>query len=65
MPASRNWYGIAWNGSYYTVPAYGTAVMAVSKDGVSWRELFLRRYQLLQIMVIIFWKQLASQATII
>ena len=41
MPASRNWFGIGWNGSYYTVPAYGTAVMAVSKDGASWRELAL------------------------
>ena len=41
MPTSRNWYGIAWNGSYYTIPAYGTSIVAVSKDGQSWRELNL------------------------
>ena len=36
MPSSRNWAGVAWNGSVFCAVAGGTNIAATSPDGVNW-----------------------------
>lgn len=38
MPSgiSRNWQGVAWNGSVFCAVAYGTNIAATSSNGLSW-----------------------------
>jgi len=36
MPSSRNWAGVAWNGSVFCAVAGGTNIAATSPDGINW-----------------------------
>lgn len=38
MPTLASWYAIAWNGSVFCAPGFGSSIAATSPDGITWTQ---------------------------